>query len=258
MNNLTLLTTLSLSSLFFLTKGYTEELKIQNKNRVSAGPKAHYTDLNAKDLGSFTGGAGGIFLEYERVNPNALFARSYGQYSYASLKGSGSSKIEQSEYFLGGSLGYTIQRCKTKQYSLSPYVGCAYHHIDEKRTIDGYSPYRANYSLPFIPLGALFLFEVNSYFSFGLDYQYQFSFKPEVKLSYMKGSLWKLKKEGSQYVEMTFAFKVRDYLDIRVMPYYRYLQTGASTAVNSVGNPLGIQKQTYQTYGGNLAVSYLF
>jgi hypothetical protein len=258
MKTLTLLTALSLSSVLFSAEKEDDKPFYSLDNRFYAGPLVQHTTLHAKGLGTFKGTAGGVQIGYQRIRPDSLFARAYAIGDWTTLDGSGFSKITQNKYTLGGHLGFSGVFGEKDRFTIAPYTGCAYHYLDEKREIQGYSSYHAAYKLPFVPLGLLFLAQVNPLVSIGIDYQYQFDIDPMVKLSYMNGALWKLKREDNQYVEMIFAFRWANHWDVRLTPYYRYLKTGASTAVTTIGTQLGIQKQSYQTFGGSLAVSYFF
>ncbi len=66
---------------------------------------------------------------------------------------------------------------------------------------------------------------------------------------------------GYQYTQPMDLF-ARAYVsgnwDIQITPYYNIIKTGKSTAYSSDGILLGIQKQTYQIYGGSFGFSYFF
>ena len=229
------------------------------ESRFFFAPLADWTQLSSKNTGTFHGGAVGGIIGYQYRAPMALFARACATGDWSDLNHiANSSQIHVTNLAANANLGFNANFGSRKQYTLAPYSGYAYRYLQEHRSIAGFDSYYITYKKPLIPLGISFLVQISSFFSLGLDYQYQFDIDPSAKLNFMKGAFWELKKANDQSIEAILTFKICEHWDVQVVPYYTSIKTGRSTAVTSDGASLGIQKQTYQMYGGSFGFSYLF
>lgn len=215
--------------------------------------------LNANGIGEFHGNIWGGGLSYE-------FSRQQGIYAHLSVQGSagtlnsqvGNSTIGEIEFLFSERLGYNFLWGKERLHTFTPYVGYQYLWWRQHLAITGYSLFRYTYQKPYIPFGFILDFYITKRLSVGIHYAFLFDINTYVNIDQLIGANWFLKRQNDQLVEFPLRLQVKDFLSLSLIPFYRSVKMGESTAVTSTGLSLGLEEENYQIWGANFALSYTF
>lgn len=236
-----------------------DKIKNDQPSRLYLSPMGEHAQLHAVGIGVFKGNLYGVELGYEYSLQWNLFAHLSLSGNWGTFKDSqDDSKIHESEAVVKALLGYVFSFGSNCQFNLTPYTGYGYQYLNQKRSIQSYSNLTYNYKLPFIPLGAFLEIDVNPHWSFGVGYEYQIDIDPHLDITALKGSAWQLSRKDNQLVTGFVTYKQTPNWQWRLEPYYFHLKTGASKATTASGLSLGIQQQTYSSWGVKGAISYCF
>jgi len=230
-----------------------------NLNRIYIGPMYEHFHLNATGIGLFNGNLWGAELGYEFKESWGLYATLNANCGYGSLYDTvNTSTISQIELLVKANIGYVIKWGRKQSHYFIPYLGYDYLWLRQYLEIVDYDPLRYTYKKPYLPFGLLFEMHALDCLSFSINYTYLVDIDSRLDVKQLIGSGWFLTKKNDYMLQFPIIFKIKDSFDIRLIPYYRRLRFGASTAVTSTGLALGLQPQGYQIWGGEIEISARF
>lgn len=226
---------------------------------IHIGPVYQRYQLDMNSVGFFHGNTWGGFAYYTYAKPWGLYANLGAEASSGNLFSQlGSSEISQIEFLFTEKIGYNIPWGKSQQHTLTLYTGYNYLWWRQHLNITGYNPFIYTYKKPYIPFGFNLNFTATDWLSFGVNYTFLFAIETHVNISATVGSDWFLKRKNDQMLEFPLLFKIRDRLHISLIPFYRSLKMGSSTAVTDTGLRLGLQENSYQIWGGKFELAFYF
>ena len=130
--------------------------------------------------------------------------------------------------------------------------------LNENREIVGYQILKYTYFKPYIPVGLMLDFKLSKYFTLGINYEYQWTIDTYVKIDTLVGAKWFLQRDNDHLLEFPLTYHIRDWLSAIIMPYFRKVAMGGSTAVTTSGLVLGLQPQNYTMWGVEIDLAYTF
>ena len=168
------------------------------------------------------------------------------------------SYIDQIEVFFTGNIGYAIKWGRDLKHWFVPYLGYDYLWLRQFLYIVGYEPLRYTYKKPYLPFGVLFEMYALPCLSFGINYTYLVDIDTRLDIKQLIGSGWFLTKKNDYIIQFPVVFKIKEWFDLRLIPYFRRLKFGESTAITSSGLALGLQPEGYKIWGGDIELSIRF
>ncbi len=223
------------------------------------GPSLGAAQLKATGVGTFRGGMWGGFAAYEYARDRGLYAYPVVRAATGHLKMSdSSSSMRNTQVNYGTRLGYVYTFGKNNSFQIVPYTGYFGTWIEQKQSIEGFSPFTYTFDMPYIPVGAQLAYTFTRHISLKGLYQYQIDILPRLKISVLDGAYWELSRRGDQYAELTLTLQRCRKYALQLTSYVQTSNTGSSKAVTAQGMPLGVQAQDYIEYGGRLAATISF
>lgn len=240
---------------------------------LTIGGNYSRVDFKPKGNPSFDGNLGGLQARYEYRPPDDIYAALEFKWRQGKMTGS-AGKRDLLDLSGEERIGYTCLGC---QYLLTLYTGFGFrflgHHLhsfSSAATFNGsyFPPFvsslnslRFNYFEFYFPLGFISMYNWNSCFSLGLNFEWMAQAFTTVHISSLGGAYWKIKQKFLNFhVELPFIFSLTDCNDWQIVlsPFYQHWQDGPSTAKTSNGTPLGLPKNNYSFYGIDVNLVYAF
>lgn len=248
----------------FIPQLYAEELHEEiccnpfPSSMIQIGGNYTHLHLKPESTPSISLNMGGAQAMYEYRPDNSFYAAVKGMFR----QGSGSNAISRRTLIdidAQERLGYTFVDC-VRNYFFTLFTGFGYRYLSHKLT-EHQDTLHLNYSEFYVPVGVLSDFVITSYFMIGLNAIWMPQVDPTVELVPIGGARWVLhRKLANVLVELPFTFLwgCQDEFALIVKPFYEHWQDGRSTAVSSVGIPLGLVGNTYNFWGVELNLGYKF
>lgn len=230
-----------------------------NVSRLEIG--GSYTRANIKVEGqpSFHGNLGGIQGIYE-YKPRNCF---YGALRVAWKQGETENSFTHRKLVyvdVQERLGYTYASC-CNDWSLTFFTGFGYRHLGHKLKQFDESSIKFDYNEFYIPVGFLSEYFFCSCWSLGLNFTWMPQVYPTVKINPLKGARWILKNTmDNVLIELPLTYYLTEDRCYSVVfkPFYEHWADGRSTAKASNGQKLGLPKNTYNFWGAELNIAFVF
>ncbi len=213
-----------------------------------------YADNNVK----YDGPLWGVVGTYEYRKFHNLYAGVYGCYFQGTVtKGSyPDRKFQDGEGEIR--FGYNYMALQGASFVATPYLGFGFNYIAQKREIVPVNHFK--YFLYYIPIGFLFDWHWNKWFTIGFYFKWMPQVDATLRLTEYAGARFILIKKLEQFLAelpLVFTFGSHRRWDITLTPFWLRKKTGDTK--NQVGCiDLGIPKTTYTYAGADLTVGYSF
>ncbi|MCI5053068.1 MAG: hypothetical protein MRY21_08060 [Simkaniaceae bacterium] len=228
-------------------------------NNLSVGPVFERTHLKTNGQGNYDGNLWGAELAYTLLVPWGLYARASFDIIDGNLTGpKNGSHIEETDFFIVGRVGGVFNWGHKQQYYLAPYAGYMLQTISRREHITGEQTLTYTYFMPYVPVGFYLFMQPFFAFSIGIDFCYQIGIETYLAISSLKGSRWALSRKNNWRLELPINYRCNQAVNLRFVPYAYSGKIGSSSAVTSTGLPLGIESQSYSTWGMKVALGYNF
>ena len=209
----------------------------------------NYSHVNIKVHGhpSFDGNLGGVQAKYECTLDNCFFGALNVLWKAGNTSGSGYERcfsyVDAHEKF-----GYSFEY-------FTPFTGFGFRYYNQKLTPPAI---RFEYSEFYIPVGFLSEYPICCHSALGLNFTWMPQADSIVLISPLKGARWVLQKRMSNFlVELPFTYSCNCW-SLIFKPFFESWEDGRSTAVNSLGEPLGLPGNSYIFWGAELNFALSF
>ncbi|MCH9631002.1 MAG: hypothetical protein S4CHLAM37_10140 [Chlamydiia bacterium] len=246
------------SLLIFLTL-FATQIFAEKPSSFYLGPKYKRSRIDLEGLGSFRGNEWGLTAGYEYSKNYSFYANVFFEGTFGSVKQSSiNNKMDMTDLLGGLKIGYVVAFGTSVMCRFIPYIGYGYHYIEEENRFTGFAPVKYTYYVPYLPFGGSFSITPIDALTLTLRGEYQYNLETILDINTLKGARWSLDSKPSWFVELPITWNIADYLHLSLTPFYNVFKSGNSKAVTNSGLALGIQPQSYTSWGGKLALSYHF
>lgn len=237
----------------------TETPNIIRNSRVQIGANYTYVNMRPQGVSSFSGSLGGLQASYEYKPSNQIYGGVQLTWKEGSMARSPTNRsllyIDVQE-----KLGYTAGFMED-QLLFTFFTGLGYRHFGQNLRLNGTNVLDFKYNEFYIPVGGIVDYTINSLLDLGLSITWMPQVYPTVAIVPLKGARWSLTKTlPNVYVEMPISFyptKDRRF-SVILAPTYEHWEDGHTTAENEQGVSLGLPKNIYNFWGGNINFMYRF
>ncbi|QVL57204.1 MAG: hypothetical protein KFB93_07425 [Simkaniaceae bacterium] len=208
---------------------------------------------------SFKGNLGGMQGVYEYKPFDFLYAGARLDWRYGKLH-AGDGKRTLLDVDVHERLGYTFSFFN-KDLSLTLFSGFGYRHLSHDLKLNHRKSIDLRYNHFYVPVGVMTDYTVNSWFSIGANGTWMGQVFSSVALSPIGGTYWKIKKKFKNcLIEMPLTFVVQESrnLSLVLTPFFEFWQDGSTTGRSPSGTSLGLPKNTYIFWGGELSLKASF
>lgn len=233
---------------------YLSDVKADDSSLEIGG---NYTRVDI-DIGgdSFQGNLGGVQGSYEYKPQQGLYGGLQADWKQG--KTSHSSTTRKLVYVDAQErIGYSFTfNCSSEVVRI--FTGLGYRYLGHK--LYDSNNVKFEYNEFYIPVGFLSEHSLSCNWAMGFNLIWMPQFYSTVKIDPLKGARWNLKNRMDNVcVEMpiTYLNDNRCY-SLVIKPFYEHWVDGASTAVTSTGQKLGLHKNTYNFWGIELNFRYNF
>lgn len=159
-------------------------------------------------------------------------------------------------------LGYTLWPTNTT--TISPYAGIGTGMWKRELDDGTASEYRERYSLNYIPLGIIFVFEPTPWIAASLDIAYHHTFGSQIRIDGItcKSISGDLGNEPGLYVEGPVTIRLRDSFVVRLVPFLYLRKFGESDILEIIdresGHGVMEPSSRSKTTGVSIRIGYLF
>lgn len=256
-----LLTCLAVCSTIIANNAAPSTTKIESHDysqRVQIGGVYSYAWISPKGNNTTKGSLGGVRAIYEYRPEDYVYAAAAFTWRGGKTKHDGT---ERRIWDSNGQerLGYTFGKKRIGDNRLTLFTGFGVRYLDEHVHV-GSASLTLNYTEFYVPVGFLYEHKVNSWFSFGCDFQWMPQVFPTVRLKPLSGTHWSLKeKYNNFFAEFPLTFKAyKDRLSVIISPFVETWNDGRSTAVTSNGLALNLPQNSYLFTGLNASLGVAF
>lgn len=209
---------------------------------------------------SFSGNMGGAQAAYEYQRPDFFYAGANFAWRYGSVHASNGKRTLQ-DFNVYERLGYTFGIPSVKGL-VTLFSGFGYRQLRHHVKLNGESSITLRYNHFYLPVGLLTEFELLSFFSLGANAIWMPQVFPTVTIDPFGGARWILRKMFSNFtIQMPFTFHLDCWvknLSLVLMPAFELWQDGPTEGRSPSGIALGIPKNTYIFWGGDVSLKYAF
>lgn len=227
-------------------------------SHLQIGGNYTYAHVKPKGHPATSGSLGGVQALYEFRAPGRIYGGLAVAYREGDTNGSGTDRSIL-EIDVQERIGYTLCRLRS-MWTLSFFTGFGYRHYGEKVRTTG-TPVTFNYNELYVPVGFLLDQQANSWFTYGLNFQWMPQVYPTVTIVPLKGARWILTTEMANFrfeVPLMASFGCRRNFAITLQPFFEYWNDGHTTAKNPLGTSLNVPGNTYWFAGADLNFRYSF
>ena len=221
---------------------------------------ANYTRAYLKPSGnpSFSGNLWGAQASYAYCKSNFFYGALDFEWRYGNVKAS-NGKRDVQDIIGEERLGYLLE--VSPNILLTFFSGFGFRQIwhdvklKESRSID------LRYNHFYMPLGIYSHFYPTDFISFGLNATWYAQVFPTLTISPLGGARWKLQRKFANFLielPVTFLDLFVKNLSLILTPQLEVWQDGRTTARSSSGVSLGLPKNTYIFWGGEVNLKYRF
>ncbi len=223
---------------------------------VNIGP--NYTRAHIKPSGfpSFDGNLGGLQGEVRFQKPDFFYGGLKVAWRYGDVDASNGERSLR-DISLQENLGYTFQIIAPGN-TLTLFSGFGFRQFRHQVWLDGFSGITLRYDDFYIPLGIYGLFQVNDFFSVGVNGTWMPQVYTSLKIDPLGGARWITKNKLTNiYNEIDFVFTSNQFKFI-LSPFVELWEDGETSAQSRCGTKLVLPQNSYVFWGLNFNIRYSF
>lgn len=228
-------------------------------SRLQIGANYTHVNIHVKDHPSFKGNLGGAQALYEYSSACGFYEGLKVTWKQGKPDNKHANRaltyVDAQER-----IGYTYSSY-CLPWSMTLFSGLGFRYLQHRLNQAEKPSVKFRYNAFYVPVGLLTEYCVRERMLFGVNVTWLPQIYPTVEIVPLKGAHWSLKKTfGSVLVELplTYAFTQDRCTFITLKPFYERWQDGRSTAKTFSGEKLNLPKNTYDFWGIELNVGYLF
>lgn len=233
-------------------------------HRIEIGGNYTYAWITPEGNPTTSGNLGGAQFLYEYCPPRSIYAAVAFSWRTGDTESSPTASRSLQDFNIQERIGYTLSFSRY-QTRATLFSGIGARYLPETVTV-GTASVEFDYAEFYVPVGCLLEKQFNSYFSFGVNFQWMPHIFPTVRIDPLSGTHWDLTYQlNNFFIEVPFKFtncSNRFYLTLA--PFFELWHDGESTAAatNGVGGPvgavLGLPSNTYLFTGVNVNLGATF
>lgn len=231
--------------------------KADADSKLEIGGSYTRAHIKVGEQSSFRGNLGGVQALYEYKPCNGIYEGLKIVWKQGNTENC-DAKRELSVVDSQERLGYTYATC-CNEWSLTFFSGLGFRYFGHKlKTV--HESIKFDYNEFYIPVGFLSEYLISSQWSVGCNVTWMPQIYSTVKITPLKGARWILKNRMvnvSVELPLTYFFKEKCYY-ICLKPFYEHFENGRSTAKTFSGQKLDLPKNSYQFWGIELNIGFLF
>jgi len=227
-------------------------------------------DLEAPLKSDENGTVPGLIAKYHHRWPGNLYfmisaevSKGHTDYDGSYQDGSPAvSKTDNTFHRYELSLGHTFW--PTNHTTITPYAGIG-TGLWKRELADGSAiEYQEKYSMNFIPVGLIFVYEPTPWIAFSLEGAYHYTYGSQIKINGFtrKSISGDLDNKPGYYVEGPVAIRLRDMLVLRIVPFLYIRNFGSSDILEILDKESGLgiyePASRSKTTGVSIRMGYLF
>ncbi len=224
------------------------------------GASYSYVALKPTDLPQYSGNLWGALAGYQYRKQDGLYAALKGLWRQGATSGeSGQNYLHECK--AEERVGYDFSFGPSRRGSIALYMGLGYRFMEQKIQQPALPDVLLAYNHFYVPIGTSVDYAIpfQSYcLSFGLCATWMPQIYPTVNIVPLGGARWILEYElVNGIIELPVTFSCCNY-SVTLRPVFEYWKDGASIAVGSLCDALGLPASSYLFGGVNLEFAWKF
>lgn len=228
---------------------------------LSVGGSYTYVSLKQTDLPGYSGSLGGVLAGYQYRKQDGLYVALKGFWRQGATSGD-SGQDDLYECKAEERVGYDFSFGPSQRGSIALYTGLGYRFMEQEL----HQPALPNVSLAYnnfyIPIGTSIDYAIpfqNSCLSLGICATWMPQVYPTVNIIPLGGARWILEYElANVIVELPVTFSSCNVFSVTIRPIFECWKDGATIAVGSLCNALGLPASSYLFGSINLEFGWKF
>lgn len=228
---------------------------------LSVGASYSYVSLSQTDLPGYSGNLWGVLTEYQYRKQDGLYAALKGFWRQGATSGElGQDYLHECK--VEERFGYDFSFGPSRRGSVALYTGLGYRFMEQKLQQPALPNVSLAYNDFYVPIGTSVNYAIplqNSCLSVGLCATWMPQLYPTVNIIPLGGARWILEYElGSVVVEFPVTYSTCNLFSVTLRPIFEYWKDGATVAVGSLCNALGLPGSSYFFGSINLEFAWKF